>query len=49
MAGNCKAGFKGDNCEDKDFCYEVECLNAGTCDQTNGKCKCQDGYLGETC
>ena len=32
-----------------DLCFEVVCLNGGTCDQSTGNCNCPDGFRGTTC
>lgn len=40
----CDDGYSGPNC---DPCFNVNCLNGGTCN--NGKCTCDDGYIGPYC
>lgn len=45
----CDAGYFGPNCEDFDFCLNVECPPNSTCDETDGYCLCDPGYEGDSC
>ncbi|XP_069791798.1 tenascin-like isoform X8 [Narcine bancroftii] len=41
----CKAGWKGENCTEPEC--PANCNDRGTC--LNGKCICEDGFIGEDC
>jgi hypothetical protein len=43
----CPGGYSGLNCEKYNPCYNVTCLNGGTC--ANGLCNCPPGYTGSNC
>ena len=47
----CPDGYLGDECEQQNFCRNIECENGGTCQNGNNTfiCNCVDGYSGETC
>lgn len=49
--GKCKCypGYSGESCQDKDLCYNVDCLNQGSCDPTTGLCQCKFGFKGSSC
>ena len=44
---NCDEGYTGPNCETSDPCFNVNCLNGGTCN--NGNCDCSASYIGPYC
>lgn len=43
----CPEGYSGPNCENRNPCYNINCLNGGTC--ANGLCNCPPGYTGSNC
>lgn len=44
---NCPGGYSGPYCENYNPCYNIICLNGGTC--ANGLCNCPPGYTGSNC
>lgn len=49
--GKCKcfSGYSGESCQDKDLCFNVDCLNQGSCQPATGLCQCKFGFKGPSC
>lgn len=49
--GRCKCfrGFTGFSCQQRDLCFEKNCLNLGYCQPETGLCQCRPGFRGPQC
>ena len=47
----CKKGYRGHTCQEKDPCFPNPCGLNGQCLERSGEtiCKCHDGWMGDVC